>query len=59
MVAGGYSRFQYGGFWFGMYDPWPGDWRYTDDIYVEYIDGGYYLLSPMHPGVQISINVVI
>ncbi len=59
MVAGGYSRFQYGGFWFGMYDPWPADWRYTDDMYVDYVDGGYYLLSPMHPGVQISINVVV
>jgi hypothetical protein len=59
VVAGGYSRFQYGGFWFGMYDPWPADWYYTDDIYVDYLDGGYYLLSPQHPGVQISISVVL
>ena len=59
IVAGGYSRFQYGGFWFGMYDPWPGDWYYTDDIYVDYVDGGYYLYSPMHPGVRISIRVVL
>ena len=59
MLAGRYSRFQYGGFWFGMYDPWPADWYYTDDIYVDYMNGGYYLYSPMHPGVQVSIRVVL
>jgi len=59
IVAGGYSRFQYGGYWFGMYDPWPFDWYYTDDIYVDYLDGGYYLYSPMHPGIRISIGVVL
>ncbi|MGO9273753.1 MAG: hypothetical protein ACLQOO_26530 [Terriglobia bacterium] len=57
MVAGGYSRFQYGGFWFGMYDPWPVGWNYTDDVYVDYAGGGYFLYSPMHPGSQISIGV--
>jgi len=58
-MAGGYSRFQYGGFWFGMYDPWPDGWYYTDDVYVDYMDGGYYLYSPMHPGVQVSIRIVM
>ncbi|HMD98458.1 MAG TPA: hypothetical protein VKM93_14135 [Terriglobia bacterium] len=57
VVAGGYSRFQYGGFWFGMYDPWPVGWSYNDDVYVDYAGDGYYLYSPMHPGIQISLGV--
>ena len=53
----GYSRFQYGGFWFGFVQPWPDDLYYTDDVYVDYIDGGYYLCNPYYPGVQIAISV--
>jgi len=58
-VVGGYSRFQYGGFWFGMYDPWPVGWYDTDDVYVGYYDGGYYLYDREHPGARLSINVVL
>jgi hypothetical protein len=58
-VAGGYSRFQYGGFWFGLYDPWPVGWYYTDNVYVDYINGGYFLYDSAHPGARISINVVM
>ena len=57
MVAGN-PRFQYGGYWFGFYDPWPAGWYYTDDVYVDYIGGGYYLYNPVHPGIRISINVL-
>jgi hypothetical protein len=57
MVAG-YPRFQYGGYWFGFYDPWPVGWYYTDDVYVDYIGGGYYLYNPVHPGIRISISVL-
>ncbi len=57
IVEGG-PRFQYGGYWFVIAQPWPAGWAYSDVVYVDYIDGGYYLLSPVHPGVQISINVV-
>ena len=58
-LVGGYSRFQYGGYWFGFVEPWPVDWYYTDDVYVDYIDGGYYLCNPSYPGTRISINVVL
>ena len=58
-LVGGYSRFQYGGYWFGFVQPWPVGWYYTDDVYVDYIDGEYYLCNPSYPGTQISINVVI
>lgn len=61
MVVGGFPRFQYGGYWFSMIDPWPGewadDWYDSDDVYVDYMNGGYYLFDRMHPGVGIAISV--
>ncbi len=54
---GGSRRFQYGGFWFNVLDPWPVGWLYTDNVYVDYINGGYFLCDPVHPGVYISINI--
>jgi hypothetical protein len=59
MLVGGYSRFQYGGYWFGFVDPWPANWYYTDDVYVVYTNGGYYLCDPSYPGTQIAISVVL
>jgi len=59
VMVGGYSRFQYGGYWFGFVQPWPADWFYTDDVYVDYIDGGYYLYNPYYPDTRVSINVVL
>ena len=58
-MVGGYSRFQYGGFWFGFVDPWPENWYYSDDVYIDFMDGGYYLYNPYYPGVRIAICVVI
>ena len=50
-------RFQYSGFWFQYNDPWPGDWDYNDDVYIEDIDGEYYMYNPRHPGVHILVIV--
>jgi hypothetical protein len=58
-MVDGYSRFNYGGYWFGFVQPWPSDWYYTDDVYVDYIDGGYYLCDPYYPDERISISVVL
>jgi len=52
-----HRRFQYGGYSFGFVDPWPVGWGYSDDVYVVYVDGGYYMYDPVHPGVRISINI--
>jgi hypothetical protein len=59
VMVGGYSRFQYGGYSFGFIEPWPVEWYYTDDVYVDFIDGGYYLYNPYYPGSRVSISVVI
>lgn len=61
LVVGGYPRFQYGGFWFSVVDPWPEywarTWYETDDVYVDYVNDGYYMYNRRHPGVAIAINV--
>jgi hypothetical protein len=51
-------RFQYGGYSFGFLDPWPVGWGYSDNVYVVYVDGGYYMYDPVYPGVRISINIL-
>jgi hypothetical protein len=56
MIAG-YQRFQYSGYWFGFRDPWPSGWYYTDDVYVDYVGGAYYLYNPRHPGTHITLNL--
>jgi hypothetical protein len=58
-VVEGQPRFQYGGFWFALANPWPGDWAYTDDCYIDYIDGEYVLIDLRHPGVMIPVIVVV
>jgi hypothetical protein len=49
--------FNYGGYSFVMVDAWPGGWAYTDDCYIDYIDGEYFLFDLLHPGVRIELFV--
>jgi hypothetical protein len=57
-VVGGERRFAYGGYNFAFGQPWPSGWRYTDDCYIDFVDGAYYLFNVRHPGVRIAVNVV-
>jgi len=61
LVVGGYPRFQYQGYWLSAVDPWPASWGENwydnDDVYVNYVDNGYYLYNRRYPGVGIAINV--
>lgn len=58
VIVAGRPRFQYGGYWFVIGRPLPPGWYYTDEVYVDYMDGGYYMVSPVHPGVRISIDIL-
>jgi len=55
----GQPRFQYGGYWFTLVDAWPAEWAYTDDCYIDEIDGEYFLFDLLHPGVRIEVFVVM
>ena len=62
-LVDGRPHFQYGGYWFGLMDPWPenwsANWYQNDDVYVEYSNDGYYLFNRRHPGIGLSLNVSI
>ena len=59
MIVRGQPHFQYGGYNFELVDAWPADWAYTDDCYIDYIDGEYFLFDLLHPGVRIALFVVL
>ncbi len=48
----------YGGYSFQLVDPWPAEWAFDDDCYIEYVDGQYFLFDAFHPEVRISVFVV-
>ncbi len=50
------SRFWYGGAWFMIVDPVPDFWG-DETVYVDEIDGVYYLVNPLY-GTRIIVNVV-
>ncbi len=50
-------RFNYGGYYWVYNDPWPSDWAYTDAVYVDEIDGEYYLIDPVHPGLRLMLVI--
>ena len=58
-TAQGQPGFQYGGYTFVIVDAWPAEWVYTDDCYVDYVDGEYFLFDLLHPGVGVAIIVVL
>jgi hypothetical protein len=58
VIVEGVPRFQFAGFWFEIVDPWPAEWLYTDDCYIDYVDGEYFLFDLLHPGVRIALFVV-
>jgi hypothetical protein len=63
VLTGGYPRFQYGGFWFSVVDPWPeywsDNWYDNDDVYIDYSGDGYYLYNRQHPRDRIAVNVYL
>lgn len=61
LIVAGHPRFQYHGYWVSVVDPWPEywapNWYETDDVYVAYVDDGYYLYNVRHPGIGIAVNI--
>src|SRR6266478_5223965 len=63
VFIGGGQRFQYGGYWFGLIDPWPeywsSDWYDSDDVYVNYYGNGSYLYDRRYSGNRIAISFYV
>ena len=57
-VRRGERAFNFGGFSLQLVDPWPADWSYDDDVYIEYIDGEYYLVDAERPRLRVLVVVV-
>ncbi len=59
VIVQGQPQFMYGGYSFQLVDAWPGGWAYTDECYIDYIDGEYFLFDLLHPGVRVAVFVVM
>src|SRR5262249_28967709 len=57
VVVEGQPRFQSNGYWFGRVDARAADWAYSDECYIDYIDGEYFLFDVLHPGIRIALFV--
>jgi hypothetical protein len=58
-VVSGQPQFQYSGYSFQIIGAWPTDWAYTDQCYVDYVNGEYLLFDLAHPGVSVALVVVM
>ena len=56
-VVAGQTNFVYGGYTFIILEPWPTGWVMTDDCYIDYIDGEYFLVDVVHPEFRVSLSV--
>jgi hypothetical protein len=59
VIVAGQPQFRYSGYTFEFVDAWPAGWAYTDDCYIDFIDGEYFLFDLLHPGVRIALIVVL
>ncbi|HWG20586.1 MAG TPA: hypothetical protein VG225_08645 [Terracidiphilus sp.] len=52
------TRFVYSGYTFVFVDPWPADWAFDDDCYIDYVDGEYFVIDVVHPGARVALMIV-
>jgi len=57
-IVPGQTQFVYSGFTFVILDPWPAEWLFTDDCFIDYVDEEYFLFDPFHPGIRVALFVV-
>ncbi len=59
VIVAGQPQFQYSGYTFEFVQAWPVGWAYTDDCYIDFIDGQYFLIDLAHPGMEIALIVIL
>ena len=47
----------YGGYSWQLAEPWPSDWSYDDDCYIDDVDGEYFMFDAFHPGIRIAVFI--
>jgi len=52
------TQFVFAGYTFIFLDPWPPNWLFTDDCYVDYVGDEYFLFDLLHPGIRVALFVV-
>ena len=52
------QRFEYGGYWFEVVQPWPAAWVADDDCYIEEDGDSYFLVDLLHPDLRVEVIVV-
>ena len=58
IVNQGQPEFVYSGYTFELSDPWPAEWSFDDDCYIDYVGDDYYLYDVAHPGIRILVFVI-
>jgi hypothetical protein len=48
----------YSGYSWQLAEPWPSDWSYDDDCYIDEIDGEYFMFDDLHPGIRIAVFII-
>ena len=52
------TRFVVSGFTFVFLGPWPPEWLFTDDCFIDFVDDEYFLFDVLHPGVRVALLVI-
>jgi hypothetical protein len=52
----GERTFVFGGIYFGL-DVWPSFWLASDYVYVDYVDGDYFLVNERFPDARVAIII--
>jgi hypothetical protein len=52
------TRFVVSGYTFVFLDPWPADWLFTDNCFIDFVDDEYFLFDVSHPGVRVALLVM-
>jgi hypothetical protein len=48
----------YGGYNFQLVEAWPSVWGFEDPVYIDYVDGEYYMFDEIHPEIRIAVIVI-
>jgi hypothetical protein len=58
IIVPGQTQFVLVGFTFIFLDPWPTEWLFTDDCFIDFVNGEYFLFDVFHPGIRVALFVV-